>query len=226
MNVKMLPLGVLAVLMISCGPVFGATVLIDPTHNNGSFEYADGVLSTAKIGFDVTPDIDNWTQWTEVSPTAKNSGVENISSHASDGVMIAYLEHPDAIKNMTTWIAQEGDTFDFSWDHVQRDSRAHRVGLVYDDGGTFTSIAASEVYSTDPSPAIPFTYTGSFTVAAGSPVIGHAIGLGLFASDSEGGGYPEVDNFILTVTPVPEPTSIVLMGLALVGLVAVRRSRG
>ena len=175
------------------------TILIDPTTNNGSFEYADGVLSTAKIGFDVTPDVDNWTQWTEVSPAAKNSGVENLSTHATDGGMIAYLEYGDAIYNLTSYVASEGDFFGFSWDHVQRESRAHRVGLVYDDGGTITSIVDSELFSTDPSPGIPTTYTNYYTIPAGSPAIGHAVGLGIFASDSEGGGYPEVDNFILTV---------------------------
>lgn len=198
------------------GQVMAQTVLIDPTTNNGSFEFADGAMNTDKIQmWDTTPDIDNWAEWTEVSTAGNDSGVED-TGNASDGTMAAFLQGGNAAHNMTSWIAAEGDSYEFSWDHVLREDRNHTVGLVYDDGGTITSIGDSEVDST----GVIETISGSYVIPAGSPAIGNAIGLGIVSP----GDYPEVDNFVLTASRIPEPSAALLLGIA-IGLVTAGRSR-
>lgn len=78
-----------------------ADILIDPIVNNGSFEFAGGVLNTAKVQvWDGSPDVDNWAVWTEVSTADTDSGVEN-TGNASDGVMVAFMQGGNATYNMT-----------------------------------------------------------------------------------------------------------------------------
>jgi PEP-CTERM motif len=190
-------LGSVAALALA-SPSFAQTVLIGPNTNNGSFEYAGGVLNTAKIQmWDTTPDVDNWTEWPGISTAGTDSGVEN-TGFASDGTMVAFLQGGNAVYNLTDYVAAEGDSFVFSWDHVRREDRNHTVGLVYDDGGTITSIVDSEMDST----GILETINGAYVIPAGSPAIGKSIGLGVVSP----GAYPEVDNFNLTVGGVPPVT--------------------
>ena len=171
------------------GPAW-AIVLIDPDTNNGSFEMAGGVINVEKIQeWDGAVDIDFWTEWTGVSGAMGDSGIE-MTGNASDGDMVSFLQPNNAVYNLTSHVAQEGDNFFFSWDHVLRNS-LHTVGLVWDDGGTITSIAASEISSD----TAGTSNSNSFTVQAGDPWIGSTIGLGLVNNNSN---YPEVDNFILT----------------------------
>lgn len=208
-------LAAVAALLVAAPSVNAQTVLIDPVTNNGSFEYAGGVLNTTKIqNWDTTPDVDNWTIWGGVSTADSDSGVEN-TGNASDGDMVAFLQGGNAVYNLTSWIAAEGDQFNFSWDHVLRGDRDHVVGLVYDDGGTITSLVDSEVAST----GVIETISSSYVIPSGSPAIGKAIGLGVVSP----GAYPEIDNFVLTVG-VPEPCSA-LLGLAAMGLFSARRRR-
>ncbi|TWT78330.1 hypothetical protein Pla123a_11210 [Posidoniimonas polymericola] len=171
-----------------------ADILIDPDVNNGSFEYAGGVLNTTKIQvWDGTPDIDNWSVWTEMSTAEDDSGVQN-TGNASDGTMIAFMQGGNAMYNMTSWVPSAGDEFYFSWDHVLRGDRAHTVSLVYDAGGVITSLTASET----PSTGVVETIANTYIVPSGSPLIGNTVGLGVVSP----GAYPEIDNFILTVNEV------------------------
>lgn len=190
------------------------TTLIDPDTNNGSFEYAGGVLNTNKVQvWDGDPDVDNWTEWAGVSTAGNDSGVEN-TGNASDGTMVAFMQGGNAVHNMTDYVIQAGDMFEFSWDHVLREDREHTVGLVWDDGGTITSIVDSEKAYT----GVIETISNSYTIPAGHPSIGSAVGLGVVTP----GSYPEIDNFVLTVTEVPEPGTVMLAALAF-GLVALYR---
>ncbi|TWT78331.1 hypothetical protein Pla123a_11220 [Posidoniimonas polymericola] len=206
-------LAAVSALLVSAASLNAQTVLIGPNTNNGSFEYAGGVLNTDKIQvWDGAPDVDNWSVWAGVSTADNDSGVEN-TGNASDGTMVAFMQSGNAMHNLTSWIAAEGDRFNFSWDHVLREDRDHTVGLVYDDGGTITSIVDSEIGST----GVIETISSSYVIPAGSPAIGKAIGLGVVSP----GGYPEIDNFRLT-EGVPEPCSA-LLGLAAIGLLSARR---
>ncbi|MAT72718.1 MAG: hypothetical protein CMJ58_24830 [Planctomycetaceae bacterium] len=216
MNMSAFPRTAAVVLALCCSPALAVTTLIDPVTNNGSFEFAGGALNTTKIQVWDTGalDVDHWVEWAGVSTAGNDSGVEN-TGNASDGTMIAFLQGGNAVHNMTSWLAAEGDVFAFSWDHVLREDRNHTVSLVYDDGGTITTIAGSEVDST----GVLEKISGVYQIPAGSPAIGKAIGLGVVSP----GSYPEVDNFVLQV--VPEPSTVAMAGLALVGLAAARRTR-
>jgi hypothetical protein len=91
------------------------------------------------------------------------------------------------------------------------------VWLVYDDGGTITSIAASQTDST----GTLGTINNSYTVQQGDAWIGSTVGIGIHAFNVNG-GYPEVDNFVLTVTPVPEPATFAMLLIG-AGAIVLRR---
>lgn len=190
MSIAKWSLGAIAAMSI-VGVASAQVTLIGPDTNNGSFEYAGGALNTTKIQvWDGTPDVDNWTVWAGVSTADTDSGVEN-TGNASDGTMIAFMQPGNAVYNMTDHIIQAGDSFVFSWDHVLRADREHTVGLVWNNGGTITSIAESE----EPYSGAIETITGSYVIPGGHPSIGSTVGLGVVSP----GSYPEIDNFILTV---------------------------
>jgi len=187
-------LGVFAAAAMA-GAASAQTVLIDPTTNNGSFEFAGGALNTTKIQvWDGAPDVDNWAEWTEVSTAGDDSGVEN-TGNATDGSMVSFMQPGNATYNMTDYQIAAGDSFVFSWDHVLREDREHTVGLVWDNGGTITSILESE----QPYSGVIETVNGAYVIPAGHPSIGSTVGLGIVSP----GSYPEIDNFILTVGGAP-----------------------
>jgi hypothetical protein len=60
----------------------------------------------------------------------------------------------------------------------------------------------------------------SYSVAVGSPAIGHTVGVGFWGADDN-----SVDDATLTVTGVPEPASVMLLGVGSLALDAIRRHR-
>lgn len=210
---------VCVVLVLGSSQSLAAIPLIDPAHNNGSFELAGGQLNTTKIqvwdGVAV-PDIDHWTEWTEMSTATGDSGVQ-AGGQATDGEMFAFVQPGNAVYNLTTWNAAEGDQFSFSWDYISRDWATHWVTLVYEDAGVILPVPGSQVDSA----GVLGVLSGSYQIPSGSPAIGKPIGLGL-GSEVD---WPELDNFVLAVNPVPEPASILtgLVAATIVAAVARRR---
>jgi hypothetical protein len=163
--------------------ITGDTILIGPSTNNGSFELETGKHTTWNT-------VNSWSQWTDVSAVMGDSGTDT-GGTATHGTRVAFLQGNNAAYNMTTRVAQAGDVYTFSWDHVNRNS-SHTVSMVYDDGGVITSIFDTEITSATAGTTKGMTYE----IPGGSPAIGKTIGLGIINNNSN---YPEVDNFILTI---------------------------
>lgn len=207
----------------------GAATLINPTINNGSFEYVDGSpltqpSGTKIVGWD-TPglNIDNWTLW---------SGPENDSGtqvwtpgppppQGPEGIWFAFLQPGASIYNLTGHTIQAGDTFTFSWDNIgTRTNLSHTVSLVFFDGTNVQVIPDTTVTGLNGGNA----YGGTFTIPEGSLSIGHTIGLGVVNTSES---WPELDNFVLEVTPVPEPSTLALAGASALFVItrAIRRRK-
>jgi hypothetical protein len=203
-----------------------ATTLIDAGTNNGSFESVNGTINTS-FTTKITQwdghgsgEIDHWTQWSGVATASDDSGSQvwtpaPAPPSGPEGVRFAFLQPGNAVYNLTSHVAQAGDSFTFSWDHIGTRNLSHTVSLVYLDGVDVFALAGTEVFAT----ASQLTYDDTFTLAADSPAIGKTIGLGVINTSSN---WAEVDNFTLTVTPVPEPSAALLGAL---GVLAVIRRR-
>ena len=203
--------------------VRSATTLIGPGVQNGSFEFlagASGSLLTANH-WDTDPngDVDFWTDWNGVG-----IGGTFVKITATDGDRLAFVQNGNHAYNLTSYIAQQGDEFAFSFDRTRALGADPEliVGLVYDDGGTITALTSSDLVTTTSG-----SKASTFTIGAGSPAIGKAIGLGL--RNGLGSNFPEPDNFVLTVTsapiPAPEPAAATLALFGLLGLTFRRRRR-
>lgn len=204
---------------LTSGIAGAATTLINADTNNGSFEYVNGVNNPAFATKITTWDghlageIDNWTLWAGAS---NDSGTERMTTGPSHGLRLAFLQPGNSVHNLTNHLAAAGDSFTFSWDHV-RNNFAHTVSLVYFNGTNVVIVPDTSVASgTTPGNG----KGGTFVLPADSPAIGFAIGLGV-VNDSN--NWANVDNFTLTVTPVPEPSALLLGSLG--GLLVFSRRR-
>jgi len=166
------------------------TFLIDPTHNNGSFELlgpAPGAANAAKAtdwDTDTDGDVTYWRQFPYVTVRG-DSGTETAA--ATQGTKNAFLQNGNATYNLTDHVIQAGDAFTFQWDG--QNAVAHNVTLIYDNAGTLVNLGAAVNSTTAGN-----NKTGTYTVAVGDPAIGKKIGIKLTAT----AGYPVVDNFRLS----------------------------
>jgi hypothetical protein len=212
--------------LLTSGPAWAATTLIDPVTNNGSFESVNGTINTS-FTTKITQwdghgsgEIDHWTLWDGVATASNDSGSQVWTPAPAppagpEGVRFAFLQPGNAVYNLTSHVAAAGDSFTFSWDHVGGRNLSHTVSLVYFDGTNVLALAGTEVFAT----TSQLSYGDTFTLAADSPAIGKTIGLGVINTSSN---WAEVDNFTLSVTPVPEPAAALLGAL---GILTVLRRR-
>ncbi|MGB1260086.1 MAG: PEP-CTERM sorting domain-containing protein [Akkermansiaceae bacterium] len=183
---------------------------IDPTTRNGSFE-ADTGKQTTWAG---VTDWDYWGPAVAGPGTANTDSGSDTSASASDGTRVSFIQTGGAAYNMTAHILAVGDTITYTWDHVLRADRIANVNFVYETGG---NVIAFGVGTTSNGVTLD-TYTETYTVQAGDAWVGSTVGLGVAATN-----YPELDNFTLEVTPIPEPSSVTLLGLG--GLALIIRHR-
>src|SRR5690606_3421976 len=126
--------------------VGGAIVLIDPTHNNGSFELLAGAQGAAKASHwdtDADGDVGSWTLWDASvggPATAFNdSGAEN-SANATQGSRVGYLQPNNAAYNLASRVVTEGDSFTYAWDWVAPGRGAATAQLAYlDEAGSIVA---------------------------------------------------------------------------------------
>jgi hypothetical protein len=212
-------------------------VLISPTVNNGSFEYTgsgagtfDAISGNQKAGFNVTDDntpygpVPNWAVWNAAvggpSTADNDSGVQGIPGDASDGQNIAYLQGGNAEYNLTSFVIQAGDVFTYSWDWVLQGRGTATAQLAYWNGSAIVAIAGTSTSAQSNSGKV-LDVTTTWTVPAGDPSIGDDIALTIAAPS--GSNYPEVDNFNLSASSVPEPSITALGGLGILALLALKR---
>ncbi len=192
------------------------TVLIDPTTLNGSFEtLALGPGGKDTKGFDATPapnvDILNWgntnTNWLGDAAFYNDTGAE-YRAPSQEGVQFSFYHGGEGgAFNLTSYAIHEGDSFSLTW-YGYQDTVGIR--LFSSTTGDYSSAATlNEIDIAQPG-GTWVQYSLAYTAVAADE--GKTIGVSIFNS---GVGYANVDDVVLTVTPVPEPTTCVLGALGL-----------
>lgn len=175
--------------------------LIGLVKRNGSFEYRSGVVNTTnyKLGWDgaAPNDIDGWTTWASMTTTSTDSGVE--ATQASDGVMKGFCQIGNGAKNMTTYLAKEGDIIRLTYDRVNGYTTGDTfLVMEYYDPILMTTSYVQIPGSSSQEDTANGSYTLSYKVPAGSGAIGRAIGVGI-RNNATGASWPGWDKVILTI---------------------------
>jgi autotransporter-associated beta strand protein len=164
------------------------SVLIDPTHNNGSFEN-----NSSKTTF-ASGNVPNWVVWPGVSTASNDSGSDADAANASQGTRIAYLQSGNADYNLTTYTIRAGDKITYTWDWVFVGRGNATAQLGYWNGSAVVAITGTD--TTNPDTTSRHLGLGTtWTVPVNDPSIGHQIAMTMKST----GNYPEVDNFVLSI---------------------------
>lgn len=220
-SMKTLLLASLAVAAFGLGAQ-AQTALINPTLLNGSFETALlPVGGKSQNGFD-TPafDVTNWTNTNTDAAGATvgygDAGYE--SGAAQNGAQFAFFHGGDGgAFNLTTAVINTGDVFNLSF--YGNNGAGLTARLFSSTNGTY---ATNATLATSAITTAAGAYTQYFLAYTATPAdSGKTVGVSFFGT----AGYPNVDNVVLTVTPVPEPSTYALMFAGLGGLLLVTRAR-
>lgn len=201
-------------------------ILIDPATQNGSFELLGGTPSAGRKAthWDTDPDgdVDYWSVWGAAvggPSTAENDSGTDIGGNPTDGTQVAFLQPGNAAYNLTSYLVQAGDVFTYLWDWTLSGRGNAIAQLAYSDGVNIVAIDGTD--TTNPDTASAHLGLGTtYTALAGDPAIGNPIALTVRST----GNWPEVDNFVLSVAPIPEPSTLALFG-SLALFLAIRRRR-
>ena len=187
--------------ILTIGTAQAATTLIGGAIQNGDFNDTADTFASGNVP--------NWT----VSTTGGSMLTE---AGGTTGFRAVIQSPGGSIYNATTYTAQVGDVFTIAF-FDQRVDRAMTAALAWDDGGTITAQAGASV-SSDGTIA---TQTTNYTVQSGDAVVGKEVSLLLTRGGS--GNYSRFDDAVLSVVPVPEPSSSALLGLGGLALIMRRR---
>ncbi len=200
----------------------GAAVLIDATTRNGSFESPDVSDGDAKKGFDMPgKDLDSWantnTTWLGASGATYNDvGVDFNASGAHSGSQFAFFHGGEGgAYNLTTYVIQTGDQFSLTWW-----GRADTIGMRLfssTDNSYGTAATLAEISQAQPGPYTQ--YSLNYTAVAED--VGKTIGVSIFNPLI---GYSNVDDVVLTVTTIPEPSACISLAMGSAALL-LRRTR-
>ncbi len=201
-----------------------AAVLINGTTLNGGFESPAVGVGDSKQGFDMSgKDILNWTNTTTTyagvgGATYNDNGVDFNAGGAHSGDQFAFFHGGEGgAYNLTNYIIQAGDQFSLTW-WGRADTIAIRL-FSSSDGSYGTAATMTELLQAQ-SAGIYTQYTiPTYTAVAGD--VGKTIGVSVFNPLP---GYANVDDFVLTVTSVPEPSSCLAFTLGGAAFIF-RRSR-
>jgi hypothetical protein len=215
---KLVRIMVCAVVALTfCSSSRGATILIDPSTLNGSFEDAP---TTKTPNWATVAAWEDWGASVGGPSTASNDSGTDVSGAATNGTHVAFLQPNNAAYNLASYVVQAGDVFTYTWDWALTGRGNAIAQLAYLNGTNIAAISGTD--STDPGGGTgPRSHSGSYTVLAGDPAIGNQIAMTIRTT----GNYPEVDNFVLSVTSVPEPTSLMILCIAMGGMWIAGRCR-
>jgi hypothetical protein len=205
--------------MLSLAAVANAQINISSQFVNLDFD--SGIVTTgngAFAGFDApaAPEIIGWQNYGTVTDAGvEAAGAWWLSGYANQNA--AFINNGGGAYNLSSYVIQAGDVFTTSfiswhwWNQGQM-----TVSLFYDNPG---NIIGSYVINT--TAWSPTTYDNAAApIAATAGSVGGTLGI-LF--QSTGAGIATLDEVVVNVTPVPEPTTIAMIMFGGVGMLALRR---
>jgi PEP-CTERM motif len=218
-------------LAFTAGLASAQITLISTNINNGGFE---STLAGGKQNFTFpTSATGAVAYWGSLgSANDSDSGAQVGGNVVYQGTNGCYFKPGEGAFNLVTdYTIATGDLFTltyFAYDTnpngttaaqtVTLFSQANPTGPTY----SYAPIATLATRVDNLVQGAPFTeYTLTYTALAGDA--GNDIGVSI--ANTAGGDYTAADNFTLTVSPVPEPSTYALLGAGVFGLLAMRRLR-
>lgn len=201
-------------------------ILVDPTTLNGSFESGTAnVPSNWQTGLTVT-EVYRQVPVTPANTAPDGSYVLTIGRNAT-------TNYPGGLLN-TGYNVKSADTFNFSfqWDDSYNwdtnDPFNWRIFTTSDDtlAGTLTTIASGTITGrTTPAYPTATVLTGGGTVTG--PNVGRDLWVQFYISSGNvtNDEYLNIDNVVLSVETIPEPSTAVLVCASLLAWFALRRVR-
>jgi hypothetical protein len=208
----------LAVTSLSAGALAQTTTLIGPSIRNGSFE--SPTTGKTKLGFE-DPELDI-PGWGNTGSVYDDTGAEN-DGRATEGARVAFFEgDDDGAFNLTSYVIKAGDQFTLTFDSFDTYNYFQDnfdATLFSSTDGTYQTAFTLAISSAPVGLQRSLTYTATLADA------GKTIGVAFDTPANRDVSYAGLDNVVLTVTAVPEPSTLGFGALATAGLAAFRRRR-
>ena len=219
MNLKLLAIAAVVGTATLSLPAFGQSItLVNP----GFEQPATGKIAT---GFDAAG-ANDVPGWFNAGAVYSDSGVE---AGGHSGGWRAFLRSSDDAIFQTTGYnaaAEERLTLNY-WASSTWQSTGLTAGLFYlDTAGQRQELASAVANLGAGSGSTPFAeYTLSYDIPAGSPAIGRPVGVFFDNTTTRTDAWAGLDDVALTVSMVPEPGALTMIGLLSIPLLRRRRRK-
>jgi len=179
------------------------------------------------------PDVPGWEDDCDVFPSPPDkprSGVlaPNVNGHT--GIYAGFLidqavETENVMWQLTGKTIAAGEVYTLTvWAHAKWTGQNMKLSLFSDDGlGNHTEVAVSAAIPV-PGDEVWREYSEKFTIAAGSPAIDKTLGIAIEHIEQEAGVNHWMSYDDVTLDVVPEPATMMLLGLGSLALLRRRRA--